>query len=195
MKLGLREYVFFAVLAAIPLAAWWMVFRPHNEREQAMRDQLEAKQAKLAALNRASTTIGNLRREIESLESGIQYFETKLPSEKEIDKVLQDVWRLAEANQLVTKSIRTPKRARAGGQTPGTNRAHEQPIEMQLEGEFMGFYRFLQALECQPRIMRIHKMEIEKVTGKDVPEGIVQASFVVSIFFEPSAKEQPCPKT
>jgi Tfp pilus assembly protein PilO len=171
---------------AIPVGAWWFVFRPHNEQEQEARRQLEAKQAKLNALNRATSTIGNLRREIDSLEEGIRFFQDKLPSEKEIDKVLQEVWRLAENNNLVTKSIRTPKRARAAQSASAVHNAHEQPIEMKLEGDFMGFYRFLQALECQPRIMRIHKMELEKKTGKDVPEGQIKASFVVSIFFEPS---------
>ena len=187
MKLGTREYVFFAILMAIPVGAWWFVFRPHNEQEQEMRRQLQAKQAKLADLNRATSTIGNLRREIDSLEEGIRFFQDKLPNEKEIDKVLQEVWRLAEKNQLVTKSIRTPKRARASQDTASAgHNAHEQPIEMKLDGDFLGFYRFLQALERQPRIMRIHKMELEKLTGKDVPEGQIQASFVVSVFFQPS---------
>ena len=51
---------------------------------------------------------------------------------------------------------------------------------MKLEGDFMGFYRFLQALERQPRIMRIHKMELEKMTGKDVSEGQIKAGETVS---------------
>lgn len=184
MKLGLREYLFFGLLVAVPVGAWWLVFRPHNVREDEMREQLEAKQAKLQALNRATGRIGNLQREIASLEKGISFFESKLPSEKEIDKVLREVWKLAEANQLTTKSIRTAKRAARSRYTAGARKAQEQPIEVKLEGNFLGFYSFLQALENQPRIMRIHKMELEEKSS--APRGEIQASFVVSIFFEPA---------
>jgi Tfp pilus assembly protein PilO len=183
--------VFIGVLVAIPLGAWWLVFRPHNLREAEMRKQLEAKQAKLQALNRATGTIGNLKREILALQKGLQFFQSKLPSEKEMDKVLREVWRLAEASRLTTKSIRTQKRTGRSRYTGEGHNAHEQPIEMRLEGNFLGFYTFLQALENQPRIMRIHKMELE--TKNDGPQGHVQATFVVSVFFEPSAGPAPAP--
>lgn len=192
MKVGLRECLVLGVLVAIPLCAWWLVFRPHNRRDNEMRKQLEAKQARLQALNRATGTIGNLRREIGSLHKGIKFFQSKLPSEKEIDKVLREVWNLAEANHLTTKSIRTQKRAGPSRYAAPGHSAHEQPIEMRLEGDFMGFYAFLQALENQPRIMRIHKMELEKKT--DGPQGLVQASFVVSVFFEPADKGAAYPR-
>ena len=66
---------------------------------------------------------------------------------------------------------------------------------MTLEGDFLGFYAFLQALENQPRIMRIHEMELEMLDKHGVPTGRVQASFTVTIFFEPSdGKDKPCPK-
>ncbi len=105
--------------------------------------------------------------------------------------MLQEVWRLAEGNQLVAKSIRTLP--------PGTDKTtitesaepHEQLIAMQLEGDFHGFYAFLQSLENQPRIMRIKKMTMEKLRGG--PEGHVQAKFDMSIFFERSGEEEPCP--
>ena len=63
---------------------------------------------------------------------------------------------------------------------------------MRLEGDFLGFYAFLQAMENQPRIMRIHKMELEKKS--DAPQGHVQANFVVSVFFEPADKGVTCSK-
>ena len=123
----------------------------------------------------------------------VKFFESKLPNEKEIDKVLQEVWRLAEANQLATKSIRTLERSGqncfASGEGPHT----EQPIAMQLEGDFMGFYSFLQAMENQPRIIRIHKLSLTKAErsgeGKPLPEGRMVAEFTVSVFFERSDRE------
>ena len=49
-----------------------------------------------------------------------------------------------------------PRHSPAPGQSLFGAGAHsEQPILMNLEGDFRGFYTFLQALERQPRIMRI----------------------------------------
>ena len=188
MKPGLRDVIFLALLAAVPVGAWWVFFRPQNAEKSRIREQLEAKQSKLQALNRATGTIGDLKKEIVSLEKGIEFFESKLPSEKEIDKVLREVWKLAEENQLITKSIRTERTTGRARFVSGPHMPHEQPIAMELEGNFLGFYAFLQAMENQPRIMRIHKMELEDKSG--APDGHVKASFVVSIFFERSGEEK-----
>jgi Tfp pilus assembly protein PilO len=180
------------LLLAIPVGAWWFVFRPRSAGNAEMLQQIEAKRSKLQELNRATATIGDLRNEIASLEKGVAYFQSKLPSEKEIDKVLQEVWRLAEMNQLTTKSIRTMDRP---GQmallAPAEGPHAEQPITMKLEGDFIGFYSFLLALENQPRIMRIRKMTVKKPDKG--AEGVIQVEFVMSVFFERSAKDKPWP--
>jgi Tfp pilus assembly protein PilO len=192
MKVGLRELVFILLLMAIPVAAWWFVFRPQNLRNTETMKQIEAKQAKLRELNQATATIGNLKKEISDLENAIEFFRSKLPNEKEIDKVLQEVWRLAEMNQLTTKSIRTVDRPGAQGTFAAADGPHaEQPIAMKLEGDYMGFYSFLLALENQPRIMRIRKMTLKKMDKG--PEGSMQAEFVMSVFFERGGKDRPWP--
>ena len=190
MKLGLREIVFVALLMLIPLGAWWFIYRPNGVANSQMLRQIDAKRAKLQSLNKATGAIGDIKQEIASLEKGIDYLRAKLPSEKEIDKVLKEVWLLAEGNQLTTKSIRALQK-NANGAAPSPNSASaalaysEQPIDMQLEGSFRGYYTFLQSLENQPRIMRIQKMTLHKAKG---PEGQVRADFSMSIYFE-QAKE------
>jgi len=192
MKFGLREVAFIVLLMGIPVGAWWFVFRPQNARNAEMLQQIEAKQAKLRELNHATATIGDLKKEIGSLEKAVAFFQSKLPDEKEIDKVLQEVWRLAEGNQLVTKSIRTLDRLGSAAPFAGAESPHaEQPITMKLEGDFMGFYSFLLALENQPRIMRIRKMTLKKMDKG--PEGSMQAEFVMSVFFERGGKDRPWP--
>jgi len=182
MKTGLREIVFMVMLLGIPVGAWWFVFRPANEHQADMCKQIEAKQEKLRHLNELTGKVGDLEKEIASLERSIKFFESKLPAEKEIDKVLHQTWRLAEENHLVTKSIRSGKATENAAGLYATGEQAIQPIVIQLEGKFEGFYNFLQALERQPRIMRIGLMNIKKPeTG---PEGTVQVSFRMSVFFE-----------
>lgn len=178
MKLGLREIVFVVMLIGLPLAAWWLVFRPANTHNAEMMAQIETRQERLRELNQATATIGDLRQEIASMEKAVSFFQSRLPNEKEMDQVLREVWRLAETNHLATKSIRTlPPAEQADRSAP-----REQPIAVQLEGDFVGFCAFLQSLESQPRIMRINSMTVGKLAN--APEGQVQASFQMSIFFE-----------
>lgn len=182
MRFGIREIVLLVLTAAIPVAAWWFVFRPANARNAQMMSEIETRQAKLRQLNRATAAIGDLKVEIASLEEAINFFRSRLPSEKEIDKVLQEVWRLAEANRLSTKSIRAIDAESESLLADGNGPYAEQPLLMQLEGPFTGFYGFLLALEARPRIVRIQKMRIEKLPK--AKEGTITATCTMSVFFE-----------
>jgi len=64
----------------------------------------------------------------------------------------------------------------------------EQPVFLQLEGDFKGFYSFLLALENKARIMRIQQMELEKLTNEQ--EGQMRADLTISIFFERSGGKE-----
>lgn len=182
MKFGPREIVFTALLLVIPVGAWWFVLRPISRSNSAMLAQIATKQAKLRELNKATGTIGDLKAEIASLEKAIAFFQSKLPSEKEIDKVLNEVSLLAEANQLATKKVRTMGRSNEKSLLSAGAPQSEQPIEMVLEGDFGGFYGFLQAIENQPRIMRITQMTLKK--PEKAAQGVVRAEISMSVFFE-----------
>ncbi len=182
MKFGVREIVFTVLLLLIPVGAWRFVLRPSSQRNAEMLAQIAVKQEKLRELNRATGTIGDLKGEIASLEKAIGFFQSKLPSEKEIDKVLNEVSLLAEANHLTTKKIRTLGRTGEKSLLSLSASQSEQPIEMRLEGDFAGFYVFLQALENQPRIMRVTQMILKKPDKG--PEGAMTAEISMSIFFE-----------
>jgi len=189
MKLGLRELIFALLLLGMPLGAWWFAFRPQNAHNAEVRKQIEAKQAKLRELNHIVGTVGSLKKEIASLAKAIDFFQSKLPNEKEIEKVLEEVWRLADQNQLVTKSIRTDDRRGHNFTSPNSPHA-EQPITMELQGDFLGFYRFLQAIETQPRIVRISLMKFVKLSK--APEGHTRVRFEISVFFEPDHEDESC---
>ncbi|MCD6378470.1 MAG: hypothetical protein J7L99_06445, partial [Planctomycetes bacterium] len=91
MKFGIREVVFVVLLAAIPVGAWWFVFRPADARNAEMLKQIKTKQQKLRELNKATATIGDLKVEINSFKEAINFFRAKLPTEKEMDQVLKGV--------------------------------------------------------------------------------------------------------
>ena len=82
---------------------------------------------------------------------------------------------MAEQNKLVTKTIRTMKSQRGSAYS-------EQPIEMNLNGDFAGFYEFMLQLERLPRLTRVQNMILDKMNGQ---EGSMEAKVTLSIFFEP----------
>lgn len=195
MKIGIRELILVACLVAMPLGAWWFAFRPQNAQVEAIGEQIAVKQDKLRTLNQMTATIGDLEKEIEALHEALAFFESKLPSEKEIDKVLQETWQLAEANRLTTKSIRTMSRDQDSRFTLAGGPHAEQPIAVHLVGDFDGLYAFLQALEAQPRIMRVQTLNLTKFeVADDSPDhGLekIRAHLVLSVFFEKSEDSQP----
>ena len=184
----LRQTIFVVLLIGILVGAWFFVFRPRDAQDAQMREQIAAKQRQLHKLNRATASIGNLKDEIAELQKAIDFFKSKLPNEKEIDRVLEEVWRLAEANNLSTKSICTMKGKRASTFVLAGGSQAEQPIKMQFEGDFLGFYGFLLALERQPRIMRIRDLSMKHISNQ---QGRITAELELSVFFEQGNDKKP----
>ena len=179
MKIGKRELVFIFLLLAIPVGAYLMVFVPQNKQNEQMMSEIKARQTKLRALRKATAAVGDLREEIQTLEKAIGFFNSKLPSEREIDKVLREVWLLAQANQLQAKMISTEVKG-AGLIDPKAPQG-EQPFEIVLTGDFLGLYTFMLALENQPRITRVREM---KLSGDATTPGQVNAKFTMSVFYD-----------
>lgn len=92
-----------------------------------------------------------------------------------MDQILKEVWEMAEKNRLTTKTIRTMKSQKGAAYS-------EQPIELNIAGDFKGFYDFLLQLERLPRLTRVSQLSLEKMLNT---EGQMEAKMTMSIFFEP----------
>jgi type IV pilus assembly protein PilO len=176
MKFGFRELLFLSVMIGLIVASS-LVFKKSRAKLDEYLADTAAKQKVLTDLKQSTAGIVNWDQKIDELKKAITFFESKLPPEKEIDKILTDVSQMATANALETKSVKPLKSERAAGYS-------EQPIEMSLSGNFNGFYVFLQQLENMPRITRVTSMSLSKITDQD---GAMQAKMTLSIFFEPDA--------
>lgn len=177
MKLGVFETLFLVVLLGVILGSYQLGVRRMNARTVELRATMDAKRQDLENLRAATQGIDDLNRKIDEIQKAIEFFESKLPAEKEVDKILQEVWQMAEANALQTRTVKTLRSEAAANYS-------EQPIQMNLSGDFNGFYAFLLQLEKLPRITRINQMKLEKIDDQD---GEMQAQVTLSIFFEPEA--------
>jgi type IV pilus assembly protein PilO len=177
MRFGIRELLFTVVLVALVAGATMMLRERATRRAEAVLNHDE-KQRALINLREATAGIDDLGRQIDELEQAIAFFESKLPQEKEMDKILKDVWQMAEANSLQTRAIKTLRGERAANYS-------EQPIQMNLSGDFNGFYAFLLQLEKLARITRVTQMNLQKINDRD---GEMQAQLTLSIYFEPESR-------
>jgi Tfp pilus assembly protein PilO len=177
MRFRSREIVFFCIMLAMLGGTYLLVFSKANAKRQAYLTDMTQKQRMLNDLHVATAGVDDINAKTEQLSKAIVFFQQKLPAEKDIDGILQEVWELAKTNDLQSCAVKPDKSEH------GSNYS-EQSIQMTLSGNFNGFYSFLLELEKLPRITRITEMKLTKLNERD---GEATAQIQLSIFFEPSA--------
>ncbi|KPK77217.1 MAG: hypothetical protein AMJ79_04020 [Phycisphaerae bacterium SM23_30] len=186
MKIGFREILFLLLLTAIPIGAYCWVFKPANLRIESQRRDIEAKVQKLASLRTAMVGIENLNEEVAKLKEAVGFFEAKLPQHHEIHRVLEQVTKIVKRHRLETKSFKTLK--------PQMMAAYaEQPIKMEVGGDFNAYYQFLLELEKLPRITKVKDMKLEKTENKEF-KGLMKSDMELVIFFDESVVESSSAK-
>jgi len=171
---SLRKVVFSILLLGLAYVAYQYMIKPANRHLAEAKERVQAKRAKLAEFEKATAAAQNLSKQLEQLQEAIEFFENKLPPKSEIHKVLEQITVIAQRQGLKPKTIRTLREKNNSGYI-------EQPLKMELVGNFNSFYSFLLELEKLPRIMKIRELELNKRTEH---EGQVVADFIVSIFFQ-----------
>jgi type IV pilus assembly protein PilO len=177
MRIGIRETFLLAVLLALPLLSWWLVFRPQNAEIALAKQEIDHKRLMLQKLQEATARNQDLQRANEEIRQNIEAIEARLPSSKEVDQVVRQVSDLAVQSGLEAPNIESDKPVAAAMYM-------EQPLKVKLTGNFNGFYEFLAKLQQLPRITRIPDMKITRATE---PDGYMKAEFTLSIYFQQEA--------
>ncbi|MEA3225570.1 MAG: type 4a pilus biogenesis protein PilO, partial [Planctomycetota bacterium] len=155
-----RKVVFFILLVGVTAAGYQYMIKPANENLAESKGRVDAKMAQLARFEKATAAAEDMTKQLEQLQEAIKFFESKLPPKSQIHEVLEQVTVIAQKQGLKPKTIRTLKRKDNSGYI-------EQPLKMELEGNFSSFYAFLLELEKLPRIMKIRELELDKQADND----------------------------
>jgi len=174
MSSNMRKIVFFVLLVGVSFFAYKYMIKPANRVLADKKQAVEQKLAKLRQFEEATHEAESLNRQTEQLQEAIAFFESKLPPTSQIHEVLENVTVIAQKQGLKPKTIRALAKKSNSGYV-------EQPLKMQLVGNFNSFYSFLLELEKLPRIMKIRQLKLSKQQSL---EGQITADFVVSIFFQ-----------
>lgn len=174
MTSSFRKAVFFVLLLGVAVVGYQYMIKPANRHLAEAKARVQAKLDKLAEFEKATAAAEDLTKQLEQLQEAVEFFESKLPPTSEIHKVLEQVTVIAQKEGLKPKTIRTLQKKDNSGYV-------EQPLKMQLEGNFNSFYSFLLELEKLPRIMKIRELGLKKQAEN---EGQISADFIISIFFQ-----------
>ncbi len=174
MKIGMRELVFILILLAVPVASFWYVFRPQSEKIKQANQEIEHKESMLQSLAETTAQTDDLAAANEEIANAIHLIEARLPTHKEVDVILEQVAEIALGNNLKLIKVKSDKPVRSAAYW-------EQPLEMKVAGDFNGFYAFLLDLEQLDRITRMPHIKLKRA---DEVDGVINATFTLSIYFE-----------
>ena len=173
MKNNLRKPVFYTLLLIILCLGYRSMISPANKSLAEQKIRVSDKLAKLVEIRKVTVTAEGQSKQLGQLQEAIRFFESKLPPKSDIHKALEQLTIIAQKQGLKPKTIRTLARKNNSGYI-------EQPIQMELVGDFSSFYSFLLEVEQLQRIMKIRELKLKK----SMDEGNISANFVVSIFFQ-----------
>jgi len=173
MKMAVRALLILTILVT-PLAAWWFAFVPENQYIEAMTKDVEHKKMMLEKLRAETTKNADIHRTNEELRKSVAMIEQRLPSNKEVDAIVRQVSELAISSGLGAPGIKSSKPFKSALYM-------EQPLEMDVIGDFAGFFNFILEVEKLPRITRIHDLKIQSLLKGDAE---LRAQFTLSIYFQ-----------
>jgi type IV pilus assembly protein PilO len=174
MSAGARILVAVAAVVVLAGAVGALAIYPMCRTMRANTAVTAERRDRLVKLQEVSQRITDLQQEVKRLEGALQFFDSRLPAETEIDVILREVWVTAESKGLTPRSVRTKK------PEPGP-RCNAQPITMTFEGPFDSFYQFLLGIEQLPRITKVRELSMQK---SPTQEGHMLVDMTVDIFFE-----------
>lgn len=177
MHFGWREIVFLLVLIAMPTSSYWFVFRPQNKEINAAKAEIEQKEKMLEKLSAATARSRDLARANDEIAAAIGKVESRLPGTKEVDVILSQIAQLARESRLELPKVKSEKPIPYA-------KYMEQPLSLTMRGDFKDFYEFVLKVEKLDRITRVPDMLVKKAEEID---GAMEASFTLSIYFQPDA--------
>jgi type IV pilus assembly protein PilO len=174
MNMGVRGLLVLSIVVGMPVASYHMVFKPQNKAIESARKEVEHKENLLDKLREETSRNADLAKANQEIQKAVLTIEARLPSGKEVDALVRQVSDIAVSSGLQPPAMKSARPVPAALYM-------EQPIEMEVLGNFVGFFTFLAQIEKLPRITRIHDM---KVTGLARDEIELKAEFTLSIYFQ-----------
>jgi Tfp pilus assembly protein PilO len=180
MRIEIRQLIVLVLLCGFLAGSYFLGFKRLKAQREFYTTDISKKEQAVASLAATTASVDDLKRQIAELEQTLKFFEQRIPRQKEVDAILDDVWMHAESNGLTTRSVR-PLKADRNGQCV------EQPMEITFSGSYKAYYGFLQKLEHLQRITRVTSLELKKPSDAESFQQQIDGKMVMNIYFEPDS--------
>jgi Tfp pilus assembly protein PilO len=131
------------------------------------RSQLQAAQARLAALPQDV-------QETERLRLRVEHFDKRLPRHEDLPQLIGDMTQMSRRASLSKLEWRPEATLRR------TDQYTELPIEFTFQGDFLSVFSFLSDVEDMQRLTRLQKLDLQ---AKDGMDGQVDVQLTMNIYF------------
>lgn len=196
MKIALspREYIFLLLLIATPAAMWYMVFKPQSELTNLLVEEMADMSDKLGRYEDVrQLAVDTVEDDIEQLDKALEIMNARLPDDDQVAQVLQELNAMARKNNLAVVLL-TPTKRENDLTKALESRFGAQWFKVNLQGNFMDFYKFMQDLESQTeRVLRVNEILVFATRGANFEPGTVNAELEIITFYRrpPATKEEP----
>jgi Tfp pilus assembly protein PilO len=163
-------------MVGLLFSAWYFVFKNADAEIERLNADTAQKRERLAQVKNASDKIQDMGKKIEELQQAIRLIEAKLPRERETKDIVRQIdLQARNYRQLQVPTVKALRPEKAATY-------YEQPVKLQMSGDFKSFYEFLQKIEKLTRITRLNQRRVTKLNEFD---GSRQADLTLSIYYAP----------
>ena len=155
-----RRFGIYGAVGLIMIAVWaWLLLIPHLQKRQEIRKTTAARQTELAEVSRFTLQMPSFLEAQERLESQRIDLESKLFAKAEILHLFQDLKKGAQQERLTLLEITPPVEELLHLQEvrSDTLRPAFLNLSVTVEGDYLSFGRFVQALEAADYTREINR--------------------------------------
>jgi len=178
-------YLVVGILLAVP--AYLAYFKPELAALKNIRQTRVKVEGEVEMLRAKKQQLNKIEKELEVLKNSLAELETIIPQKKEIGEILRSVQQMADAAAGITVLRFVPDREIPKGIYV------EQPIPIQVTGNYHNLGRFLNQILHFPRLFNIDDFSI-KALAKQTDPMTISAQFTAKTYYFLEQSQIPKPK-
>jgi Tfp pilus assembly protein PilO len=188
-KLTLREGVFLVLLFAIVLGQWQLVIVPQEKLRGQLEDDIEAKRGHVETFREIKDAAqGSIKSDIARLNRQIMEIRGRIASMDEQYDIRTGLTRQAKRNHLVVGNVSSSGTPTASSAGPPNENIKELVFSIKLQGDYMDFFTFIEAIERMDRLFTVERVVLEQMEIKKGQEremrGHVNANMDLKFYFK-----------
>jgi Tfp pilus assembly protein PilO len=169
--------IFTSLLLGLVAGTYATIVQPHARARNQRAAEMRAMDQTLSRIAKSSSEFDAVARHVDQQDQAAAMFESRMPVDRDAQKSIDEVLQAAAANSLQAGEVHLLQREHING-------VECQPLNLELAGNFNGFYSFLLQLESMPRVNRVAGLDLR---GDEQRDGQIQAKLTLNMYFEADA--------